>query len=55
MTSKERTNPIGNSGEVFNKKTDNRTKKNQKHLKYTLLFLFGVILGILFGAIFKLC
>lgn len=53
--SKERTEPISNSGEAFNKKTDNRAKKNQKYLKYVISLLFGIILGILFGAVLKLC
>ena len=53
--SEKRTNPISNTGEVLNKQADNCAKKNKKCLKYALSFVFGVALGVLLGAVFKLC
>ena len=53
--SKKRTNPICDAGESLNKQSNNSAEKNKKYLKYALFFLFGVVLGILLGAVLKLC
>ena len=47
--SKERTDPSGDARNPLNKQANNRTKKNQKHLKYALSLIFGVVLGLLLG------
>ena len=52
--SKERTDPSGDARNPLNQQANNRTKKNQKHLKYALSLIFGVVLGLLLGAIIEL-
>ena len=52
--SKERTDPSGDARNPLNKQANNRTKKNQKHLKYALSLIFGVVVGLLRGAILEL-
>ena len=54
LMSKERTDPSGDARNPLNKQANNRTKKNQKHLKYALSLIFGVVLGLLLGAILEL-
>ena len=52
--SKKRTDPSGDARNPLNQQANNRTKKNQKHLKYALSLIFGVVLGLLLGAILEL-
>ena len=47
--SKKRTDPSGDARNPLNQQANNRTKKNQKHLKYALSLIFGVVLGLLTG------
>lgn len=50
---KQRHNPFSDTGKPLNKQTDNCAQKNKKYLKYVLLFLGGIVIGVLAGAIFK--
>ncbi len=46
---KQRHDPFNDSGEMVNSISDNSTQKNKKYLKYSVLFLLGLVFGMFFA------
>lgn len=52
---KQRHDPFNDSREMVNGISDNSTKKNKKYLKYSVLFLLGLVFGMFLHYLLKFC